>query len=218
MSLKIYLFSSLENYYQEAGRAGRDGLESECIMFYTYADTRKHEFFLNWQNPEEDQKSRQKLQSVMNYWNLTGCRTKYLLNYFWEKFEGKSLIEWWCGHCDNCLWTKDDFVFVKPKKVNVNNLDYNKIVFEKLRNLRKIKKNFFLMSKNLKLSKNKKFNFGEKIDFWNCKISLIQRANNYWTHWKIIWCLRNFFGKFRISETKRWEFGQNQEFFCEVVR
>ena len=129
---------SLENYYQEAWRAWRDGLESECIMFYTYADTRKHEYFLNWQNPEEDVKSRQKLKSVMNYWDCKWCRTKYLLNYFWENFEWKKLTDWWCWHCDNCLWETDDFVFVKPKKANANNLDYNLEVFEKLRSLRKM--------------------------------------------------------------------------------
>lgn len=128
---------SLENYYQEAWRAWRDWLESECIMFYTYADTRKHEFFLNWQNPEEDAKARQKLQQVSNYWQTKNCRTKFLLNYFWEDF-------WWnCWHCDNCLWETDDFIFVKPKNqkrnsVYANNLDYNSEVFEKLKSLRKM--------------------------------------------------------------------------------
>ena len=176
---------SLENYYQEAGRAGRDGLESECIMFYTYADTRKHEFFLNWQNPEEDAKSRQKLKSVMNYWDSKNCRTKYLLNYFWENFEWKSLIEWWCWHCDNCLWEKDDFVFVKPKKANANNLDYNLEVFEKLRSLRKMiadKQNYapFMIFPDNSIQEMAYYLPKNLEDFWKISWVWQQKLETYW--------------------------------------
>ena len=90
---------TLEGYYQEIGRAGRDGLPSECVLFYTYADTRKHEFFIN---QIEDDKTREraltKLREVMNYAELSSCRKKYLLKYF-----GEDLKENNCHGCDICV-------------------------------------------------------------------------------------------------------------------
>ncbi|MFA7169351.1 MAG: DNA helicase RecQ [Candidatus Paceibacterota bacterium] len=90
---------TLEGYYQEIGRAGRDGLPSDCVMFYTYADTRKHEFFIN-QIYDQDLKSRaeEKLGEMMTYGELTTCRKKYILHYFGENFEKNN-----CGSCDICL-------------------------------------------------------------------------------------------------------------------
>ncbi|MDD3006724.1 MAG: DNA helicase RecQ [Candidatus Pacebacteria bacterium] len=90
---------TLEGYYQEIGRAGRDGLPSDCVMFYTYADTRKHEFFIN-QIYDQDLKSRaeEKLGEMMTYGELTTCRKKYILRYFGENFEKDN-----CGGCDICL-------------------------------------------------------------------------------------------------------------------
>ena len=93
---------TLEGYYQEIGRAGRDGLPSDCVMFYTYADTRKHEFFIN-QIYDQDLKSRaeEKLGEMMTYGELTTCRKKYILRYFGEDFEKEN-----CGGCDICLTDK----------------------------------------------------------------------------------------------------------------
>ena len=89
---------TLEGYYQEIGRAGRDGLPSECVLFYTYADTRKHEFFIDQiRDDESRERSRQKLQEVMNYAQLATCRKKYLLSYFGEELAQSS-----CGACDIC--------------------------------------------------------------------------------------------------------------------
>jgi len=96
---------TLEGYYQEIGRAGRDGLPSECIMFYTYADTRKHEFFINQIEDENLQEhSREKLYEVINYCDLQSCRKKYILKYFSEELEGDN-----CGACDCCVSEKEMF-------------------------------------------------------------------------------------------------------------
>jgi ATP-dependent DNA helicase RecQ len=90
---------TLEGYYQEIGRAGRDGLTSECVLFYTYADTRKHEFFIDQiKDNEQRKRAQEKLQEVMNYAQLTTCRKKYLLRYFGEILKDNN-----CGGCDNCL-------------------------------------------------------------------------------------------------------------------
>ncbi|MFZ3073659.1 MAG: DNA helicase RecQ [Minisyncoccales bacterium] len=90
---------TLEGYYQEIGRAGRDGLPSECVLFYTYADTRKHEFFIN---QIEDSNAREramvKLREVMNYAELGSCRKKYILRYF-----GENLATDNCQRCDVCV-------------------------------------------------------------------------------------------------------------------
>lgn len=101
---------TLEGYYQEIGRAGRDGLASECILFYTYADTRKHEFFIEkMADNEARERSREKLRDVMTYAELKCCRKKYLLRYFGEELKGDN-----CGSCDICLANKTS-VLLTPK-------------------------------------------------------------------------------------------------------
>ncbi|MCU0653363.1 MAG: DNA helicase RecQ [Candidatus Pacebacteria bacterium] len=89
---------TLEGYYQEIGRAGRDGLPSECVLFYTYADTRKHEFFIEQiEDCEARERAREKLREVMTYAELKCCRKKYLLRYFGEELKTDN-----CGGCDIC--------------------------------------------------------------------------------------------------------------------
>lgn len=96
---------TLEGYYQEIGRAGRDGLKSDCIMFYSIADKRKHDFFID-KIIDEKTKSRtqEKLQEIINYAETQNCRRKHILNYFDEKFEKEK-----CGSCDVCLEEKEFF-------------------------------------------------------------------------------------------------------------
>lgn len=96
---------TLEGYYQEIGRAGRDGLASECVLFYTYADVRKHEFFIN----EIDdrilaERAREKLNHVLEYCDLTTCRKRNLLKYFGEAMDVDN-----CGSCDNCTTSHEKF-------------------------------------------------------------------------------------------------------------
>ncbi|NTW22887.1 DNA helicase RecQ [Candidatus Falkowbacteria bacterium] len=96
---------TLEGYYQEIGRAGRDGLQSECVLFYTYADARKHEFFINELEDEKlAERAREKLAQVLEYCELVTCRKKYLLRYFGEEMPSDN-----CGSCDTCTTERERF-------------------------------------------------------------------------------------------------------------
>jgi ATP-dependent DNA helicase RecQ len=91
---------NVEGYYQETGRAGRDGLESEALLFYSYGDVVKlKRFAVIENNPQQTEIAIQKLEQMARYADLNSCRRKYLLNYFDEK-----TIEH-CGNCDICLST-----------------------------------------------------------------------------------------------------------------
>lgn len=96
---------TLEGYYQETGRAGRDGLASECVLLYSRGDLRKHLFFIDQMEDENERsRARQNLDTMATYCESLMCRRSFVLNYFGERWEKES-----CDNCDRCSSPQEMF-------------------------------------------------------------------------------------------------------------
>jgi ATP-dependent DNA helicase RecQ len=93
---------SLEGYYQETGRAGRDGGEGNCLSFYAYADIQKLEKFMKGKPVAEQEIGKQLLLETVAYAESSACRRKVLLHYFGESYKEEN-----CSNCDNCKHPKE---------------------------------------------------------------------------------------------------------------
>jgi RecQ family ATP-dependent DNA helicase len=109
---------SIEGYYQETGRAGRDGLKSDCILFFSYSDKIKHEYFIRKLEDEQNKRiAYSKLDKMIDFCTWSKCRRITLLNYFGEKYDTHN-----CNMCNVCVPSKKAEIasYSKPEVMTAN--------------------------------------------------------------------------------------------------
>ena len=94
---------NIESYYQQIGRAGRDGLQADCLLLFSYADVRTINFFISQQADSQQKGARMRLDALLSFVETNECRRRPLLTYFGEKYTIEN-----CELCDNCLSDDED--------------------------------------------------------------------------------------------------------------